>query len=105
MLDDERPDDSRRSDADTLTRPKRVHRPHGRGTRAENGELAGVVRLRHAGREYCAWYRVGGDLLTVYCGVASNTGLMPEFLPSPTPLAERLLRELVDAEHPGLNPE
>ncbi|MEP7205613.1 MAG: hypothetical protein ABI920_01645 [Casimicrobiaceae bacterium] len=74
-------------------------------SRAERGELAGFVRVRHAGRAYCGWYRVAGDLLTVYCGVAANTGLLPDTLPSPKPLAERLLRELVDAEHPGLNPD
>ncbi len=86
-------------------RIRRAIRPRTRGARAENGELSGVVRIRHDGRDYCAWYRVAGDLLTVYCGVASNTGLLPDVLPSPTPLAERLLRELIEAEHPGLNPE
>ena len=82
--------------------------PPPRGTRRgrlrrDSGELAGSVRIRHDGREYCGWYRVAGDLLTVYCGLASNTGLLPTVLPSPTPLAERLLRELIEAEHPGLN--
>ena len=67
--------------------------------------LSGVVRIHHGGREYAAWYRVEGDLLTLYCGVASNTGLLPDVVPSPTPLAERLLRELIEAEHPGLDAE
>lgn len=67
-------------------------------------DLAGQIAVRHAGREYQAWFRVCGDLLTVYCGAASNTGLLSPGAPSPTPLAERLLRELIDAEHPGLNP-
>lgn len=86
--------------------------PRGRGARADRAsraahlaELAGAVRIRHDGREYAAWYRVVDDLLTVYCGLASNTGLLPHPSPSPKPLAERLLRELIDAEHPGLNPE
>lgn len=71
----------------------------------ERSELAGVVRVRHERREYCGWYRVSGDVLTVHCGIASNSGIVPDVLPSPTPLAERLLRDLIDAEHPGLNPE
>ncbi len=64
-----------------------------------------MVRILRAGREYRGWYRAAEGLLTVRCGVASTTGLLPDALPSPTPFAERLLRDLVDAEHPGLNPE
>ena len=66
-------------------------------------ELSGIVRVRHRGREYAGWYRVAGDRLTLYCGVASHSGVVPALLPSPTPLAERLLRELIRAEHPGLD--
>ncbi|MEO5698982.1 MAG: hypothetical protein ABIS17_02355 [Casimicrobiaceae bacterium] len=72
---------------------------------AGRGELAGFVHVRHAGRDYCGWYRVAGDLLTVFCGVAANTGLLPDRSQSLKPLAERLLHELVDAENPGINPE
>ena len=76
-----------------------------RARRAEHSATAGVVRVHRDGRDYAAWYRVEGRLLTLYCGVASNTGVVPDVLPSPTPLAERLLRELIDAEHPGLDDE
>jgi len=59
--------------------------------------------MHHEGRDYAARYRVDGDVLTLYCGVASSTGLLPDLLPSPTFLAERLLRELIEVEHPGLD--
>ena len=77
------------------------HRPGERPRQA--GELSGHVLLRHGGRAYQGWYRMSGDLLTVYCGLASNTGLLPAGSPSPTPLAERLLREMIETEHPGLD--
>ncbi len=75
-----------------------------RGRDAHTPALSGVVSIAHPEREYTARYELRGELLTVYCGLASNTGQLPAGSPSPKPLAERLLRELIDAEHPGLNP-
>lgn len=64
--------------------------------------LSGVLRITHRGREYAASYEVRDGLLTVYCALACTTGAVPSASPSPKPFAERLLREMIDAEHPGL---
>jgi hypothetical protein len=73
--------------------------------REARAPLAGFVTIVHLGREYAARYELSGERLSVYCGLARNTACMPAGAPSPKPLAERLLRELIDAEHPGLTPD